>query len=103
MAFQLQSLLEKNELIHWVIMFVKNEGNNLGTMGTTLRSIIDCELLKFLWVYEGICFVHVMFKACQYVMNDDKVLVGLSLVNVKDVQTSLQKKVTWTKKLRKGR
>jgi hypothetical protein len=34
-----------------------------------------------------------MFKTCQYAMNDDKVSMGLILVSVKDVQTSLQKKL----------
>jgi hypothetical protein len=36
MALQLQVLLKKNDLIHCVITFVKDEGNNLGTMLTTL-------------------------------------------------------------------
>ncbi len=36
MVLQLQSLLEKIKLIHGVIAFVKNEGNKLGTMATTL-------------------------------------------------------------------
>jgi hypothetical protein len=62
MALQLQSLLENFGLIHRVIIFVKDEDNNLRTMATTLHSIIDCELLKLLQVYEGICFGHVMFK-----------------------------------------
>jgi hypothetical protein len=31
MALQLQSLLKKIGLIHWVITFVKDQGNNLGT------------------------------------------------------------------------
>jgi hypothetical protein len=72
-----------------VIVFVKDEGNNLGTMATTLQSIINYELLNLLWVYEGTCFGHVMFKLCQYVLNDDKVSMGLILVNGKDVQTCL--------------
>jgi len=55
-----------------VIDFFKDERNNLGTMGTTLRSIIDYELFKFLQVYDSICFGHVMLKTCQYVMNDIK-------------------------------
>jgi hypothetical protein len=37
MALQLQDLLEKCGLIHHVITFVKNEGNNLRTMVTTLN------------------------------------------------------------------
>ncbi len=56
MALQLQTLLEKIGLIHCVIAFVKDEGSNLGTMATTLESIVDCEPLKFFWVYEGFCF-----------------------------------------------
>jgi hypothetical protein len=85
-----------------VIAFVKHEGDNLGTMATTLQSIINCEPLKLLWVYKGICFGHVMFKTCQYATNDDKVSVGLTLVNVKDAQTCLQKIITWTNNLGKG-
>jgi hypothetical protein len=77
-----------------MIFFVKDEGNNLGTMATTLCSIIDYELLKFLQVYEGTCFGHVMFKICQYELNDDKAFVGQTLVSVKDAQTGLQKITT---------
>jgi len=42
---------------------VKNESNNLIVMAPTLRPIIDCEFLKIIKVYEGMCFGHVMFKA----------------------------------------
>jgi hypothetical protein len=66
MALQLQSLLENPGLIHQVIVFVKYESNNSGTVVTTLQSIIDCESLNFLQVYEGTCFGHIMFKAYQY-------------------------------------
>jgi len=84
MALQPQGLLEKFGLIHCVFVFVKDEGNNLGSMAMTSKSIIDCEPLKMLQVYEGICFGYVMSKAYQYTTNDDKVLVGLTLVSVKD-------------------
>jgi hypothetical protein len=67
-----------------MITFVKDEGNNLGTMATTLRSIIDCELFKRLRVYEGTCFGHVMFKMCQYATNGNTVSMGLTLVSVKN-------------------
>jgi hypothetical protein len=76
---------------------MKDEDNNLGTMATTLQSIIDYELFNFLWVYEGTCFGHVTFKSCQYLLNDDKVSMGLILVSMKDVQTSLQKIIIWKK------
>jgi hypothetical protein len=48
MALQLQPLLETFRLIHRVIIFVKYEGNNLGTMFIAKTSIIDCEPLKLL-------------------------------------------------------
>jgi len=54
-----------------------------------------------LQLYEGICFEHVMFKAYQCVMNDDKVSMSLTLVSVtKSTQTSLQKTITGKKKIK---
>lgn len=52
-------------------------------MTTTLWSIIDCELLKLLQVYEGISFGHAMFKPCQYAMNDNKVSMGFTPITMK--------------------
>jgi hypothetical protein len=63
MARQLWYLLEKFGLLHWMIVFVKDEGINLTIMVVVLHSIIDYEPLKILKVYEGTCFRHVMFKA----------------------------------------
>ncbi len=85
------------------IAFVKYENNNLGTMFIILWWIIDCEPFNLLWVYEGTCFEYVMFKACQYATNNDNVFMGLILVSVKNTQTSLQKIITWMKKLKKMR
>jgi hypothetical protein len=51
-------------------------------MVTTLWPTIDCELFKLLKVYESIWSRHAMFKTCQYAMNDDKIFVGLTFVNV---------------------
>jgi hypothetical protein len=44
-----------------------------------------------------------MFKVCQYVTYNDKVLKCLMQVNVKDAQTTLQKTITWTKKINRSR
>ncbi len=61
-----------------MIAFVKDEGTNLATiMATTLHSIIDCEPLKILRVYETTCIGHVMAKAYYYATNDNKVYVKL--------------------------
>ncbi len=103
MALQLQGLLEKFGPIHCVLTFVKNDNNNLGSMVTILQSIIDCEPLMMSQVYEGTCFGHVMSKVCQYTTNLNKVSVGPTLVNVKHAYVGLQKTITWTKKLGKGR
>jgi hypothetical protein len=45
MASQLHSILEKYDLMY-MITFVKDEGNNLMSMATTLCSIVDCCPLK---------------------------------------------------------
>jgi hypothetical protein len=103
-TIELESLLSKFGLVHHVIAFVKDEGNNLTSMASTLHSIIHYQLLRLLKVYKGKSFGHVMHKACQYATNDNKVSKDLLQVNVKDVHVALQKKITlWTKKFRKGR
>ncbi len=103
MVVQLCSLLEKYELMHQMITFVKDEGSNLMFMATTLCSIVDYRPLKLQRVYEGTCFGHIMSKACQYATNDEKVTIGLKQINVKATQGNLQKIIMWTKKLGKGR
>ncbi len=103
MVGKLHSLFEKYDLIHCMIIFVKDEGINLMFMATTMCSIIDCHYLKLQRVYEGMCLGHIMFKACQYAINDEKVIVGLKQVDVKATQGNLQKIITWTKKSRKER
>lgn len=44
-----------------------------------------------------------VFKACQYATNDNKVSIGLQHVSVKDALVGLQKTIISTKKLGKGR
>ncbi len=47
MVGQFHFLLEKYNLMHHMITFLKNESNNLTFMMTTLGSITDCHPLKF--------------------------------------------------------
>ncbi len=89
MVIQLDSLLSKFGLMHNLSAYVKEKGNNLTTTTSTLCSIIDFEPLRFIKVHEGTCFKHVMFKACQYTINDNKVSEGLMSMNVKDAQATL--------------
>jgi hypothetical protein len=58
-------------------------------MAVVLLSVVDCEPLKLLKVYEGICLAHVMSKACQHATNDDKILTRLRSVNVKGAHVGL--------------
>jgi hypothetical protein len=64
-------------LMFCMITFVKDEGNNLTSMAITLCSIVHCCPLKLQRVYEGACFSHIMSKICQYVTNDEKVIISL--------------------------
>ncbi len=77
MVIQLESLFSKFGLMHHLTAYVNEKGNNLMTTTSTSCSIIDFEPLRFIKVHEGTCFKHVMFKACQYTINDNKVLRGL--------------------------
>ncbi len=63
MAIQFQSLLERFGLLHQVIAFINDEDINLIVMVIAKHSIIDCEPLKVLKVYEGTCFRHATSKA----------------------------------------
>jgi hypothetical protein len=80
----LQNLLKTFDLIHHVVDILKDESINLISITTTLDYIVDCHLLKLQWVYEGFCCTHVMFKVCQYVTNDNKIIIGLKNVSVKN-------------------
>jgi len=44
-----------------------------------------------------------MSKACQYAINDENVSIGLINVSVKEVQSNLQKTISWTKRSGKRR
>jgi hypothetical protein len=39
--------------------------------------------------YEGTCFGHIMFKVCQYAINDEKVTTYMKQVSVKVAQGNL--------------
>ncbi len=44
------------------IAYVKNEGSNLITMVTVLKSTIKCKVLGLNESFEGTCFDHVFLK-----------------------------------------
>jgi hypothetical protein len=61
MTIQLESLFSKFGSMHCVIAFMKNESKILIAMVLALHSIINCEPLKLIKVYEGMCFGHVCY------------------------------------------
>jgi hypothetical protein len=66
-------------------MYVKDEGVNLNFLTITLTSIVSCKSLQLLQPFANFFFGQVMSKACQYVMNETKVSVGMKEVSLKDV------------------
>ncbi len=52
---------------------------------------------------RGYLFGHAMSITCPFGSNDERMVTSLKHVNVKNAQVNLQKTITWTKKLRKGR
>lgn len=102
MVGKLCILFEKYDLMHHVIVFVKDESNNLMFMATTLRSTISYHPLKFQWFYEGMCFDHIKL-ICMLQMIRRYVIASLKHVIVKAAQGNLKKTIIWTKNLGKGK
>jgi hypothetical protein len=86
LAKQLKVLLESFSLTSKVLCFVKDERLNLRTMGTTLKSLISCEVLNLKFHFDSACFGHAMSKATQYDTNDDKISMDLKPISVKSSQ-----------------
>jgi hypothetical protein len=61
-------------------MYVKNEGSNLNTLTSALKSIVKCEALLLKESFQGIYFEHVFFESCQYVINNEKNYTGFKYV-----------------------
>ncbi len=55
------------------IVYLKDEGSNLNIMTTTLKSIVSCGMLGLEENFQGICFGHAFFKACQSATKKEKV------------------------------
>jgi hypothetical protein len=65
----------------------------------TLINIIPCVHLFLPQPYAISCYGHAMSKCYQYATNDLKVCGGMKEVSIKEVQSSLQKTIIWTKKM----
>jgi hypothetical protein len=72
-------------------------------MTITLKSIVSCDILGLTKKIQGSYFGLAFSKIFQYVLIDEKICKGLKYVFVKTTQSNLQKCITWSKKLGKGK
>ncbi len=86
---QMKSLLGSFGLLDKVIVYVKDEGNNLASLIITLTSIVSRSILKLVSPFIGSCFGHGMSKASQYTINETKVCASMMEVSLKQAQATL--------------
>jgi hypothetical protein len=82
-------LLEQFKLQNKVIAYVKDEGSNLKTLEKALTDSISCTAIGLKQPYSGVCFGHMMSKACHYATTEDKDCLKMKEVSLKDAQTTL--------------
>jgi hypothetical protein len=58
-------------------------------MIVVLKSIVNCEALGVTKSFQGTCFGHAFFKACQHSTSDQKMWKGFKYVSIKFVQVDL--------------
>ncbi len=83
-------MLDNYALRKKIIAYIKDEGSNLNTMTTILKSIISCDMLGLEEVFQGIYFGHAFSKACQYATTEEKICKDLRYVLIKLAQGDLQ-------------
>ena len=64
--------------------------------------MVSCPLLGILKPYASVCFGHMMLKAYQHATTEEKVCTSMKEVIIKNVETTLQRTIMWTKKSRKS-
>ncbi len=72
-AMQLKSIFKNFGFTSKILCYVKNKGTNLGSMTTTLKTIISCEPLNLHVLFNGSCFGRAMSKTSQYATNVDNI------------------------------
>jgi hypothetical protein len=73
LAKNLIELLDTYELKRKIVTSIKDEGFNVNTMITSLKSIISCDVLGLEKNIQGTSFDRAIFKTCQYATIDEKV------------------------------
>jgi hypothetical protein len=94
LALQMNVLLVKHRLNVHVLIYVKDQANNLSIMPFTFILIMSCGILGMLVPYVKIYWG----KCWQCAMDGIKVCANLTSISIKLAQFILQKTITWTKK-----
>jgi hypothetical protein len=66
LVLKLTKLLDNYALRKKIIAYVKDEGSNLNTMTTTLKSIVNYDVLGLEESFQSTYFGHAFSNACQY-------------------------------------
>jgi hypothetical protein len=69
-----------NGLKKKLFSYMKDERSSSQTLIEALQSIISCETLNIVVLFEGTCFSHAFNKSCQYAMNDSFFVELLTLL-----------------------
>lgn len=93
-------LLKKFQSTIKVILYMKNEGPNMGMLNSALLFVVSCKFLDLWKPYIGTCFIHFTPKCYKFATSED---MEMGEVSLKNVQTTLHEIITWTKKFNNGR
>jgi hypothetical protein len=58
-------------------------------MTFALKLVLNCETLGVMKSFQGTCFAHAFFKACQYTTIEERIFRGLKYVSIIFSQTIL--------------
>ncbi len=68
---------------------MKDEGSNLNIMIIALKSIVSCDMLGLEESFQGNCFGHAFYKACQYATIEEQNCKYLRYVSIKAAYRNL--------------
>jgi hypothetical protein len=67
-------------------------------MITSLKSIVNCNVLGLKKSFQETCFDYAFSKVCPYATINEIFYKGLRYLSIKATQRDLQKCITWPKK-----
>jgi hypothetical protein len=85
----LKELLDFYGLSKKIIAYVKDGGTNLNFMTTSLKFVVNCEVLRLEENFNGSYFGHASSKTCQYSTIEKRVCKDLKYVSIKYVHSNI--------------